>query len=236
MIHFLTFGAGSQDYLDAVDRITEQACNLDIFSSIRGITDVDLRADTHFWKNHGSFIETSRRGFGYWIWKPYIILKALDILNNGDFLMYLDSGCELDIRYKDEFKDYMKHVEQNGIWGNNVKISNDITYTKRDLSALFDLPREILELGHIQAGVLILKKDPVIMDLVREWVSICDLHYTISDDKSVQPNFPEFIDHRHDQSAFNLILKKRDLYSSAEYKGELHLVRIAQNRSGRSIL
>jgi hypothetical protein len=163
-------------------------------------------------------------------------LKALSGLRDGDILMYLDSGCELDINKKDEFSEYIQHVEKYGIWGDNVRISNDRSYTKRDLSIVFDLPDDILRLGHIQAGVLILKKDQRIIDLISEWYSMCQTYHYITDDPSVASNFPEFIDHRHDQSVFNLILKKRGLWPSAEYKGPKHLIRIFQNRSGVSRL
>ena len=87
MIHFLTFGAGSQDYLEAVERICNQARQLGAFSSITGLTDKDLKADTEFWFKHGAFIKRNPRGFGYWIWKPYIIWKTLKSLPDGDILL-----------------------------------------------------------------------------------------------------------------------------------------------------
>ena len=33
------------------------------------------------------------RGGGLWLWKPYIILKALDMIEDGDYLFYWDSGA-----------------------------------------------------------------------------------------------------------------------------------------------
>ena len=37
------------------------------------------------------------RGFGYWSWKPEIIKQTLsDKWNDGDQLLYLDAGCNLN--------------------------------------------------------------------------------------------------------------------------------------------
>lgn len=236
MFYFLTFGAGSQDYLDALGRISRQAEDLQIFDKVIGLNDKDLKDDGPFWEKHGHFIETHRRGYGHWIWKPYIILKTLLSMNDGDLLMYLDSGCELDFNHKGELDKYLEHVNRNGIWATFTHLSNDIRYTKRDLSILFDLPNEVLELGHVQAGVLILKKDQRILDLVSEWYSVCESYSLINDDPSIIENFPSFIDHRHDQSIFNMVLKKRGLWEQVQYKGPLSLIKILQNRTGISRL
>ena len=34
-----------------------------------------------------------KRGGGYWIWKPYIIWKTLQDVEDGDFVCYIDSAC-----------------------------------------------------------------------------------------------------------------------------------------------
>ncbi len=232
----MTFGAGSQNYIDALARIVGQANNINLFDTVIGLNDTDLKSDLEFWTRHGAFIESHPRGYGHWIWKPYIILKQLNSMDDGDLLMYLDSGCELDYTKKHEMEDYIKHVNTYGIWGNNVKISNDIYYTKRDTSLAFDLPDEVLSLGHIQAGVIILKKEQRIVDLISEWYSMCESYHLINDDPSVAVNFPGFVDHRHDQSIFNLVLKKRGMWRDIDYKGPISLVRILQNRTGASRL
>ena len=41
-------------------------------------------------KNHQ--ILSVKRGSGYWIWKPYIINKAMKLIDYGDYLVYADSG------------------------------------------------------------------------------------------------------------------------------------------------
>jgi hypothetical protein len=41
-----------------------------------------------------------QRGGGYWIWKPYIIKKHLDKINDNDILIYMDAGCSININGK----------------------------------------------------------------------------------------------------------------------------------------
>ena len=50
-------------------------------------TDIDS-----FFLSKNDNILKQPRGFGYWIWKPYFILKSLEELNDGDILFYSDSG------------------------------------------------------------------------------------------------------------------------------------------------
>ena len=41
-----------------------------------------------------SFIQAhNQRGAGYWIWKPYIIWKTLQDVEDGDIVCYIDSAC-----------------------------------------------------------------------------------------------------------------------------------------------
>ena len=43
--------------------------------------------DTDFYEKHKNFINNNKRGYGYWIWKSYIVYKNLQKMNNGDILI-----------------------------------------------------------------------------------------------------------------------------------------------------
>ena len=47
--------------------------------------------DLNFYQKN-KIILNQPRGNGFWIWKPYFILKTLEKLNDGDFCLYLDAG------------------------------------------------------------------------------------------------------------------------------------------------
>ena len=91
-INFVTFGSHGT-FIDAVNRIVMQANNLNIITEINGYTALDLQDDNYFASKHAEFINKNRRGFGYWLWKPYLIKKNMDAMEDGDILLYSDSGC-----------------------------------------------------------------------------------------------------------------------------------------------
>jgi len=99
LINFITFGSHNE-YIDAGKRLIEQAIGLNIFNHATLYTGDCLKNDTSFWSKHGEFIDKNPRGYGYWLWKPYIIKKNMERMKNGDILLYLDSGCEIDSREK----------------------------------------------------------------------------------------------------------------------------------------
>ena len=39
------------------------------------------------------------RGGGYWIWRPYILRSAINDINDGEYLVYLDAGCTINTDY-----------------------------------------------------------------------------------------------------------------------------------------
>ena len=92
----LTFGAGNKRYNAAAYRFKAQLENLELFDEIIAITEKNLQEKEEFWLKHKNFIEKHKRGYGYWLWKPYIIMQQLENMGEGDVLFYADAGCEVD--------------------------------------------------------------------------------------------------------------------------------------------
>ena len=115
-IILLTFGGGDKRYHDAKDRLVKQAEEFGLFNKIIGYTEQDL-IDKYpeFWNKHSNFILNNKRGYGYWIWKSYIILDILKTLNENDILVYLDCGCEINItdESKNRFLEYINIVKEH---------------------------------------------------------------------------------------------------------------------------
>jgi hypothetical protein len=77
-IYFLTFGGPDENYHDTVNRLCNQAKKMEVFNEIIGLTEKDLHNDKEFWSKHYNFIrQNKKKGYGYWLWKPYIIKKTL---------------------------------------------------------------------------------------------------------------------------------------------------------------
>lgn len=239
-LHFLTFGGPTESYREAAKRIRDQAQAMNVFSSITAFTDIDLQQDAHFWGKHGDFILSNPRGYGYWIWKSYLIQQKLLEIPEGDILLYADSGCELNPYAKRRFFELVAKTASLKIIGTH-SVSTDITYTKQDtiVKMGFGNKPELLRKNQIQAGCLMMLKCPEIVGLIDDWYSWVQDYHLINDSPSVAPNSPYFIEHRHDQSVFNLLLKESGLYNyemePADNKIE-NPIWYCRNRSGSTII
>ena len=230
MIVFITFGAGGQNYYDAVERLTRQANTLKLFDTIIAYTDKDLKNDTEFWSQHSNFILNNSRGYGYWVWKSYIIKKTMETLNNNDILLYLDCGCEIDIRKKNTMMRFFEHVKKDYVICSNNGI--DRQWIKMDLILKLDmLDDNYLNKEMRQAGAILFNICDKTRDLVNKWYELSCEYHNIDDTPSISKNFNCFMEHRHDQSIFSLLTKKYNLYSNYSLRDCIEIIR---NKSGKS--
>jgi hypothetical protein len=207
-IYFLTFGGPSQNYHAAVHRLCEQAKSLNIFDYVYGYTEQDLKTDVEFWSKHGNFIENNSKGYGYWLWKPYLIKKILGQMQNDDVLLYLDSGCELNTHGKDKMIRCINEVKNKLIMGTSTGTGDDL-YTKMDLIKYFNYQNdyELLRKPQMQACIVLMIKCDKIVQLYNEFYDI-GTNYNLINDVNIEKKLLSFIDHRHDQSIFSLLVKK----------------------------
>ena len=59
-----------------------------------------------------------------------------------------------------------------------------------------------------QSGVIFIRKEPKTVALVKAWLDMYyENFYLVDDTPSQSPNEERFVEHRHDQSVFSLLLK-----------------------------
>jgi hypothetical protein len=211
-------------------------------------TEGDLDGD--FCESYGFLLRSEVRGFGYWVWKPQVILQALELLNEGDILVYSDSGNHLNPRGKQRFFDYLRKVKysETGILGFELK-SREGDWTKGDLLDFYSVrgDRGVVDSGQIQAGLIIIQKRSTTANFIRKWLQPFALDAGLVDDSpSRSPNEPGFREHRHDQSVFSLIAKQEgvsklssdELYPSSDVMGwrDLGLMPFHQRRDKSTAL
>jgi hypothetical protein len=162
-----------------------------------------------------SFIEDNkeffkfRRGFGYWIWKPFIILTELEKLKEDEILLYLDCG---DIPTKLFFEILVEHFKSDTIYLTNMGWNHG-QWTKRDCFVYMncDFP-EFYSSVQLEAGVIALKKTDFNIQLLKDWYHYMKVDNLLVDSPNIYglPNLPNFIEHRHDQSILtNLSLLRK---------------------------
>ena len=229
--YFLTFGAGGKTYHDAVRRLVKQAIRLDMFDYVTGYTENDLKKYPEFWNKHSKFIQSNKRGYGYWIWKSYLIMKTLEQMNDNDILVYADCGCEINSKKRKTMYNYFKTVQKDLIIGTETGLPEK-NWTKMDLILYLNMnDNKYTNTSQHQASTICILKCKKTVDLVKEWYEIACNYHLIDDSPSINPNYDTFQEHRHDQSIFSLLTKKYNIYSKSKLSS---VIKINRNRSGTS--
>ena len=207
---FITFAAGEfngKKYKSFAENLIKQAKNTKLFSHTVLYDDDYLKNDKEFWDKHGNFILNGIKvGYGYWLWKPFVIKKAFENMLDGDVLLYLDCCCEIDVRKSKEIEKLAKKLEKDLI-ADCLSVSPDKYYCKMDLIKYLNLESEINKRMH-QAGALMFYKCKKTTDFVNKWYSVCCNHNLINNSPSNSKNNQYFRAHRNDQSVYSLLVKQ----------------------------
>lgn len=210
-LYFCSFADSS--LLPSLRRIRCQAKQFNCFKEVFTYTEINTPPHVQNRINQIIGITGSKRGFGYWSWKPAVIMDVLQKIKEGDMLLYLDAGCHINENGKDKFFEYVNQAIAHDIWVTKLPDShNDLAYTKNDTISLFkdNLPNEkVLREGQIQSGIILLVKNSYTSRIVQRWnelMNVNNIHY-YDDSASRLPNDVTFIENRHDQSIFSLLLK-----------------------------
>lgn len=237
--YFVTFYGGNKNYYDmygqfvnykeACDRLINQAKSTELFDEYKICSDLSLKNDEPFWSKHGTFIEKNQKGSGYWIWKPYIILKTLSQMRDGDILIYCDAGCEIDKKNKSLIEQLFEQTDKDLIVGSYVgqEWGCEKCWCKKDLVKYVNIDENdpIMCTQQHQATAICFKKCEKVLKLVEEWYSIACEYHLLDDTPSVNENYTCFREHRHDQSIFSLLTKKYKIYSQYSVKDAIYLWR-----------
>lgn len=193
--------------INYADKIHYNAQKLN--SSSGKVFGFDEVIEYNFSKLETSFVEKNKRifsfsrGAGYWIWKPYIILKTLKELNDGDLVFYADSGSYFIEHISKLF--YLFKKEDITIFGSPYQNKQ---FTKMDAFYYSQIPA--YESQHATASFIFVKRNNSVLSFFEEYLSLCEDIRIISDlpNECGLSNFPEFISHRHDQSVLSLLCFK----------------------------
>lgn len=158
-----------------------------------------------------------RRGDGYWLWKPYIILDQLERTEPGEFVVYSDCGRSwypYQVRRPlDPLLDWCETCNGGMVPGVYVpQHGPNRHWTKRECFVVMgcDSP-QFWNHPQIQATFSVWQNKLGVIEFLREWLRWCQAPSALTDDKVLSEikEFPDFIDHRHDQSVLtNLVLMR----------------------------
>ena len=207
--YFLSFG--NKNFKNSIERIKNEAIHFGEFDEVICYDDQSLKLFHDFWNKHKEWIEKNQRGYGYWIWKPFLIYEELKKMEDNDYLVWVDAGCTLNVQAKKRFFDYIDMADKNtgNICCFNLHVHRERLWTKNDIFEHFNIKDyEFKNTMQIISGIIIIKKTKISEEIIKLWRDTMDSNYHLIDDStSNTKNDLEFIENRHDQSILSVILK-----------------------------
>ena len=196
------------DLYPSAVRFKKQAESFNIFDEIFIYNEYNLPYDEKF----ESFLRNKlilSRGFGYWCWKPFIVLKTLESINDSDILFYADIGCHFNKDRINRFYEYLDMVIDN------EKLCFELPYiekawTKSDLFNYFNVldDKNITDTFQRPSGAFWFVKNDVNMEFIKKWLQVYYDDFSLIDDTpSKLKNSSIFVENRHDQSVFSILSK-----------------------------
>ena len=143
------------------------------------------------------------RGAGYWLWKPYIILKSMMEMKAGDVLVYADAGLYLNANIDHIIKTMDQDVSLFGNTHPHVRWCKAYCLYKMGMQDISPSQEQV------QASVILFKITRETFDFVKEWLLWGQFKGMIDDTPSEDYiERHDFIEHRHDQAILtNLAVK-----------------------------
>lgn len=165
-----------------------------------------VKEDVQFYMRNCDILNM-KRGAGYWLWKPYIIWRALEESCEGDIIFYSDAAAE----FIADVNPLLELTNQQDIVTFSLGPFRDGQWTKRDTFLLMGCDTvEFAESSQTMASFIIIKSSKSSRQFISEWLHYSQDRRSISDDPNAlgHPNYPNFAEHRHDQSILSLLVKK----------------------------
>ena len=207
--HFITFS--TPDYFDFAETNVKSALEVGAFDTAKIYTMADI---DDLFKNKNAHILNKSRGAGYWIWKPYIILKKLLEIKDGDILCYNDSKY-IWLKNVRQFEKDVLTGKKIGVYKNKPNGSTHIEkqWTKLDSLVLIITQKKfrniVMNSDQVWAGFILLRKSFNSIRFIGEWLTYVQDERIVSDDISCfGPENHHFKENRHDQTALSLLCKK----------------------------
>jgi len=199
----------TKDFEPSRRRMEQSALKFGIYK-FHSYTTFDLKKTFYFYKRKEIF--RYKRGFGLWLWKPYIILKSLEKLNDGDILLYVDAGCE----FINDPSSLISLARNNasGIVAFDCRPLQNKQFVKRKTFINMDCDNHYhWDNHHVIATVILFKKCQKTILFVKEWLRECEVVSSLLPEikEPNDDNFSDFIAHREDQSILSLLVSKYNL-------------------------
>jgi hypothetical protein len=227
MITFVTFGTA--EFAKAKSTLLSDARKCGYFTRVVGYAPEDLEKTPEF-QTLTDVIRNTKRGWGYWWWKPYIIRREMELVGHDDLVFYSDAGRYYGGQRIDDYVRFiLEKYKHTGFTGVEVPYygPNQI-WTKPECFEVLgcDL-EEFRSCPQIQPTFVMWKKNAANMRHLAEWEYWCREPRAVADPEPGSPiSNPLYRAHRHDQSIITLLTRKHKLpYISLVSQRETEILR-----------
>jgi hypothetical protein len=205
--YLVTFGSGSE-WKPALSRIRKQAETSGRFGKVFSYNEKDISLTfNHVTKE---FFDLNQRGYGLWIWKPFIILNTLKMYPECQVLLYLDAGCEINsnptsLRKLDEYIEIAKI-------GNGLGF--ELPFFEKDWTSEFVIEymkaKKYEDSKQLAGGMFFIKNNEKSRKFLNQWIKYMLVEKNallLGNTSRIKQNL-NFKEHRFDQSIFSILWKK----------------------------
>ncbi len=196
-VYLISYASGNEVFFQNQNALAQSALNrgFDFTFNYR-----KSHIDKGFYEKNKEILD-DKIGGGYWLWKPYVILKTMEEAPEGSIIVYADSGSI----FTGSIMPILKHLEKcDGIL---YRYSEDAFATT---DKIID-PQVAEELKaaeypdfktkkHLWAGFIVLRNCAATREFVKQWLELC-----------TNPNFIKGYGkgwHLHDQALLNIMFLK----------------------------
>ena len=204
IVRLISFGAGEKGIDKALARLTRQAKEFPWIDEVKTYSEKDLSSE--YFETLGEFFTENPKGFGLWSWKPLLIQEELKSLRDGDILIYLDAGVEINKRGAPRFTFYLDHLAREDVLVFSLDHQHR-QWTKNN-QEIFDYGQNYFR-NQVVAGILMFRVSDLSRKLVDSWKQLCvrDNGELLKDPQRQSLEFhDDLIEHRHDQSLLSRVV------------------------------
>lgn len=197
-VYLVSYADGSEVFFQNQNALAQSALNrgIDFIFNYRR-----SHIDETFYKKHQNILD-EKSGVGYWLWKPYFILKTMKNTPEGSIIVYADTGAILT----NSLIPILNHLQKNdGIF---YRYNREMYGTlKTTIDA--QVAHELRGTAHpdfdktipLWAGFIVFRNCQITRDFVKAWLELCtNSNHLKGYGRS---------SHSHDQSLLNITFLKR---------------------------
>ena len=230
----VSYAAGDSVFLSNQLTLAESALNKGfehIYMYGRQNIDQDF-----YYKNKLTLDE--QRGAGYWLWKPYFILKTMEQLPDDSIIIYADSGVVFSAPPSDKLLKYLDEYDM--ILPSNGSPVPLRKHLKKEAQIILgiDQDEKILNSDEIWAYFMVIRNNHSTRKFIKEWLLLCQNAKLLTDlpfDPAIQEK--EMETHLHDQSLLSVLVaqhpQKKIIIKRYEFRKNLGVDNFHRHPEGK---